>query len=89
MDYSTGVSAESSITFNPEAMALLEGMGFPAVRCQKALLATGNNDPNVAMEWLFMHMEDPGQEFIRGVYDDNVDKEVSCQTSILPFSLRT
>ena len=41
-------------------MAQLEGMGFPTVRCQKALLATGNSDPEAAMEWLFAHMEDPG-----------------------------
>ena len=45
---------------NAEAMAQLEGMGFPTVRCQKALLATGNADPTAAMEWLFAHMEDPG-----------------------------
>lgn len=45
--------------FNEAAMVQLEGMGFPTVRCQKALLATGNSDPNVAMEWLFEHMEDP------------------------------
>ena len=35
-------------------------MGFPTIRCQKALLATGNQDPEAAMEWLFGHMEDPG-----------------------------
>ena len=46
--------------FNADAMTQLEGMGFPTVRCQKALLATGNADPNAAMEWLFAHMEDPG-----------------------------
>jgi ubiquitin carboxyl-terminal hydrolase 5/13 len=46
--------------FNAEAMAQLEGMGFPTVRCQKALLATGNADPTAAMEWLFAHMEDAG-----------------------------
>ncbi|KAI0686470.1 ubiquitinyl hydrolase [Cytidiella melzeri] len=51
--------AGSSVTFNTEAMAQLEGMGFPTVRCHKALLATGNSDPNAAMEWLFMHMDDP------------------------------
>ncbi|EAU87111.2 ubiquitin carboxyl-terminal hydrolase 14 [Coprinopsis cinerea okayama7 len=45
--------------FNAAAMAQLEGMGFPTVRCQKALLATGNSDPEAAMEWLFAHMEDP------------------------------
>jgi ubiquitin carboxyl-terminal hydrolase 5/13 len=39
---------------------MLEGMGFPLIRCQKALLATGNSDGEAAMEWLFAHMEDPG-----------------------------
>jgi len=46
--------------FNEAVMAQLEGMGFPTIRCQKALLATGNSDPEAAMEWLFAHMEDPG-----------------------------
>ncbi|KZT68491.1 ubiquitinyl hydrolase [Daedalea quercina L-15889] len=45
--------------FNEAAMAQLEGMGFPTVRCQKALLATGNGDAEAAMEWLFQHMDDP------------------------------
>ncbi|KAI0716151.1 ubiquitinyl hydrolase [Cerioporus squamosus] len=45
--------------FNEAAMAQLSAMGFPEVRCQKALLATGNEDAEAAMEWLFAHMEDP------------------------------
>jgi ubiquitin carboxyl-terminal hydrolase 5/13 len=44
---------------NPEAVAMLEAMGFPRVRCEKALHATGNSDANAAMEWLFGHMDDP------------------------------
>ena len=44
---------------NAEAVAQLEAMGFPRVRCEKALHATGNADANAAMEWLFAHMEDP------------------------------
>ena len=47
--------------FNQAALAQLEAMGFPLIRCQKALLATGNSDPEAAMEWLFAHMEDPGK----------------------------
>jgi ubiquitin carboxyl-terminal hydrolase 5/13 len=42
----------------PTAFAQLEAMGFPAVRCEKALHATGNSDANAAMEWLFAHMDD-------------------------------
>ena len=44
---------------NQEALAMLEAMGFPQVRCEKALHATGNTDANAAMEWLFGHMDDP------------------------------
>jgi ubiquitin carboxyl-terminal hydrolase 5/13 len=44
---------------NPEALDQLIGMGFPAVRCEKALHATGNLGTEAAMNWLFAHMEDP------------------------------
>ena len=40
------------------AFAMLEGMGFPKNRCDRALHATGNSDANAAMEWLFAHMDD-------------------------------
>ncbi|EKD02548.1 ubiquitin carboxyl-terminal hydrolase 14 [Trichosporon asahii var. asahii CBS 8904] len=45
--------------FDPVAMSQLEAMGFPTVRCQKALLATGGNDAEMATAWLFEHMDDP------------------------------
>lgn len=44
---------------NPEILDQLLAMGFPAPRCEKALHATGNSDPEAAMNWLFAHMEDP------------------------------
>ncbi|KAF9526811.1 hypothetical protein CPB83DRAFT_857268 [Crepidotus variabilis] len=53
-------SAPQLPEFNAVALSTLEGMGFPLVRCQKALMATGNNDAEAAMEWLFAHMEDDG-----------------------------
>ncbi|KIJ46150.1 hypothetical protein M422DRAFT_206385 [Sphaerobolus stellatus SS14] len=46
-------------TFNEAALGQLQAMGFPLIRCQKALLATGNADAEAAMEWLFGHMDDP------------------------------
>ncbi|KAJ6502176.1 hypothetical protein C8R45DRAFT_975636 [Mycena sanguinolenta] len=52
-------TAAAAPQFDVAAMAQLEGMGFPTIRCQKALLATGNSSPELAMEWLFAHMEDP------------------------------
>ena len=53
------VAAFSEPEFNAVAMSQLEAMGFPTIRCQKALLATGNSDAETAMTWLFEHMEDP------------------------------
>lgn len=48
-----------AVTFDTAAMSQLTGMGFPEVRCQRALLATGNTgDAESAMNWLFAHMED-------------------------------
>ncbi|KAI0032442.1 ubiquitinyl hydrolase [Vararia minispora EC-137] len=42
-----------------DALQQLEAMGFPTVRCQRALLATGDAGAEAAMEWLFAHMDDP------------------------------
>lgn len=55
------MSAAGVPEFNVAAMSQLEAMGFPTIRCQKALLATGNSDAETAMTWLFEHMEDPGK----------------------------
>ena len=55
----TATSAAPSFSPNETALAQLEGMGFPRVRCEKALHATGNSDAEAAMTWLFSHMEDP------------------------------
>ena len=60
-DADVGRSSSSLAAFAPNEAALsqLESMGFPRVRCEKALHATGNADPDAAMNWLFAHMEDP------------------------------
>ncbi|KAI1372627.1 ubiquitinyl hydrolase [Hypoxylon crocopeplum] len=52
---------EAAPAFIPDETALngLISMGFPRNRCEKALHATGNSDANMAMEWLFGHMDDP------------------------------
>ncbi|KAL0073545.1 hypothetical protein J3Q64DRAFT_1775672 [Phycomyces blakesleeanus] len=46
-------------SFDQSAVEQLMGMGFPEIRCQKALINTGNNGAEVAMNWLFEHMDDP------------------------------
>jgi ubiquitin carboxyl-terminal hydrolase 5/13 len=56
----TAKASTSSTAFVPNQIALsqLESMGFPLVRCEKALHATGNEDAETAMTWLFAHMDD-------------------------------
>ncbi|KAF1984486.1 ubiquitinyl hydrolase [Aulographum hederae CBS 113979] len=56
-DAETGAAGTKFVP-NEAALASLEAMGFPRVRCEKALHATGNQDPEAAMNWLFAHMED-------------------------------
>jgi ubiquitin carboxyl-terminal hydrolase 5/13 len=51
--------SSSKWTPNEAALSMLEAMGFPRVRCEKALHATGNEDAEAASNWLFAHMEDP------------------------------
>jgi len=60
-DAGTGASASSGNEWKPHgaALSMLEAMGFPTVRCEKALHATGNEDAEAASNWLFAHMEDP------------------------------
>ncbi|KAJ8126261.1 hypothetical protein O1611_g7376 [Lasiodiplodia mahajangana] len=53
-------AATSAFAPNESALDQLMAMGFPRNRCERALHATGNSDANVAMEWLFAHMEDEG-----------------------------
>lgn len=36
-------------------------MGFSENRCKRALLNTGHNGADIAMSWMFEHMEDPGK----------------------------
>ncbi|KAK5119454.1 hypothetical protein LTR85_007554 [Meristemomyces frigidus] len=52
-------SASNAFVPNESALEMLMSMGFPRVRCEKALHATGNSaDAEVATAWLFEHMED-------------------------------
>jgi len=81
---SSSTSSSSLPQFNAEVLAQLEGMGFPSVRCQKALLATGNSDVEIAMEWLFGHMDDPG--VYQPFYISTAQLILLCKTSMSPSS---
>lgn len=53
------LSPSSSLpALNEIAFVQLQEMGFPANRAEKALRMTGNADADVAMQWLFEHMDD-------------------------------
>ncbi|KAI8139589.1 hypothetical protein BJV82DRAFT_626674 [Fennellomyces sp. T-0311] len=52
--------AAAEAVLDQTAVEQLMAMGFPENRCKRALLNTGNNGAEVAMNWLFEHMEDPG-----------------------------
>lgn len=52
-------SAKTGFVPDEAALSMLEVMGFPRVRCEKALKATGNSDAEAASNWLFEHMDDP------------------------------
>lgn len=53
-----GSGKNGGIQVDPVAMEMLTGMGFPSVRCEKALRAN-NNNAEAALEWIMMHMDDP------------------------------
>lgn len=55
-------------------MSHLTSMGFPEIRCKKAMLATGMGDAESAMNWLFSHMEDAD-------IDDPIDFSTTTTTS--------
>ena len=58
-DDASTTSTKAGFVPNEAGLSMLEAMGFPRIRCEKALRATGNEDPEAASLWLFEHMEDP------------------------------
>jgi len=53
-------TASNKPSFDQAALDQLLAMGFPENRCKRAFINTGHNGAEVAMNWLFEHMEDPG-----------------------------
>ncbi|KAI9482876.1 MAG: hypothetical protein EXX96DRAFT_599574 [Benjaminiella poitrasii] len=45
--------------FNENDIEQLSAMGFSVNRCKRALLSTGNQGAEAAMNWIFEHMDDP------------------------------
>ncbi|KAM3589067.1 ubiquitin C-terminal hydrolase Ubp14 [Umbelopsis sp. WA50703] len=60
-------------SFDQAALDQLLAMGFPENRCKRALINTGHNGAETAMNWLFEHMEDPG-------IDDPISQEPASAT---------
>lgn len=55
---STGAS-DTVVTPDDSLVAQLVSMGFSENGCKRAAIATKNGNAEVAMEWIFSHMEDP------------------------------
>ncbi|KAL2844294.1 hypothetical protein BJY01DRAFT_215023 [Aspergillus pseudoustus] len=52
-------ASDAGFQVNTDLLSQLLGMGFPEIRCEKALYLTGNSDMEAAMNWLLSHMDDP------------------------------
>jgi ubiquitin carboxyl-terminal hydrolase 5/13 len=55
----TASSQPSLPPLNEAAFTSIQEMGFPANRAEKALRITGNESAEIALQWLFEHMDDP------------------------------
>jgi len=53
-----GSGGDSPFVPDEGALGTLMEMGFPRIRCEKALHATGNFEIEAASAWLFEHMDD-------------------------------
>ncbi|KAJ2833280.1 ubiquitin C-terminal hydrolase Ubp14 [Coemansia furcata] len=58
-DAPTVAAAAPQPVVDEGVVAQLESMGFPRVRCVKAVSKTGNCGADAAMTWIFEHMDDP------------------------------
>ncbi len=72
--------------FDKDSLNALLGMGFPENRCKRALLKTGNNGADIAMNWLFEHMEDPGFLLNNIDIDDPITTESASSSSNVDVS---
>lgn len=80
-------SFSSQFVPNAGALGQLETMGFPRVRCEKALHATENSDAEAAMTWLFSHMDDPDIDTPLNL--GNAGEQSGTAASINPESIET
>jgi uncharacterized UBP type Zn finger protein len=54
-----GLSSQSNVHVNEVLLQQLVDMGFSVEGCKRALINTGNNDVEAAMNWVFEHQADP------------------------------
>eukprot|EP00177_Eucheuma_denticulatum_P000207 GFKZ01000362.1.p1 GENE.GFKZ01000362.1~~GFKZ01000362.1.p1 ORF type:complete len:479 (-),score=91.17 GFKZ01000362.1:741-2177(-) len=59
-DEASSAKNDSRLNVNPAFLiTLVNEMGFPKIRAEKALILTGNKSVEQAVEWCFQHADDP------------------------------
>lgn len=87
-------TAAAEPSFDQAALDQLSAMGFPENRCKRALMKTGHSGAEVAMNWLFEHMEDPGRlssidqymqrHFISSYCNADIDDPITVESDAAP-----
>lgn len=55
-----GIPEQVDSAADEAIVSQLADMGFPRIRCEKAAIQTLNSGLEEAMNWLLVHMDDPG-----------------------------
>lgn len=58
--FTEGVPEQAGPAADEAIVSQLTDIGFPRVRCEKAAIQTLNTGVEEAMNWLLVHMDDPG-----------------------------
>ncbi|KAG1466490.1 hypothetical protein G6F56_004680 [Rhizopus delemar] len=76
-------SISGGVSFNQSDIDQLMAMGFSENRCRRALVNTGHNGAEVAMNWMFEHMDDADIDDPLPIEGSAADEPAADQVSML------
>lgn len=76
-------SISGGVSFNQGDIDQLMAMGFSENRCRRALVNTGHNGAEVAMNWMFEHMDDADIDDPLPIEGSAADEPAADQVSML------